>query len=173
MNAGMRVPELFHHLLDHAADYRALVFTPYPFWVTFACSQVAPERSVLWTCLHDEPYAYLELFQPLFTGVGGLLFQTTPEHELAHRIHRHPGAARRGRLRGRGPGGYDPEGFRRALRHRPAASCSTPGGARAAKGWDDAARRLRRRPGRRDLPVLAGDDGRRARSGRRPTSPTG
>ena len=90
MNDDLRVPELFHHLLDHAGDYRAIVFTPYMFWLTFACSQVAPERSVLWTCLHDEPYAYLDLFRPLLTGVAGLLFQTPPEHELAPPRHRGP-----------------------------------------------------------------------------------
>lgn len=84
MNAGMRVPELWHHLLDHSQDYRAVVFTPYLFWVAFACSQVAPERSLLWTCLHDEPYARLELFQPVMTGVAGLFFMSGPEHDLAH-----------------------------------------------------------------------------------------
>src|SRR3954452_1361527 len=86
INSGMRSPELFHYLLDHGDDYRALIFTPYPSWIAFACSQLLPERSVLWTCLHDEPYAYLELFQPMFTGVAGLLLQTEPEHELAHRV---------------------------------------------------------------------------------------
>ena len=65
MNSGMRSPEIFHHLLDHAGEYRTIIFTPYLFWITFAGSQVAPERSVIWTCLHDEPYAHLELFQPL------------------------------------------------------------------------------------------------------------
>lgn len=86
MNSGMRVPELYHFLVDHPEDYRAFVFTPYPSWVTFACSQAVPDRSVLWTCLHDEPYAYLELFQPVLTGVAGLLLQSGPEHQLAHRV---------------------------------------------------------------------------------------
>ncbi|MGI8868713.1 MAG: glycosyltransferase family 4 protein [Mycobacteriales bacterium] len=86
MNSGMRVPALYHHLVDHGDDYRAVLFTPYPSWVTFACAQAVPDKSVLWTCLHDEPYAYLELFQPVFTGVAGLLFQSGPEHQLAHRI---------------------------------------------------------------------------------------
>ena len=86
INDGMRSPELFHFLLDRASEYRALIFTPYPNWITFACSQVAPERSVLWTCLHDEPYAYLELFQPVLTGVAGLWFQSGPELDLARRI---------------------------------------------------------------------------------------
>lgn len=86
MNDGVRVPGLWHHLLDSAADYRALVFAPYPFWPTYACSQVAPERSVVMTCLHDEPYAYLDIFTPVFQGSAALWFLSPPEQELARRI---------------------------------------------------------------------------------------
>ena len=86
MNGGVRSPGLFHHLLDHSGDYRAVVFGPYPFWPAFACSQIDPARSLMWACLHDEPYAYLDLFQPVLTGIGGLFLQTEPEHQLAHRL---------------------------------------------------------------------------------------
>ncbi|MHB8671364.1 MAG: glycosyltransferase family 4 protein [Acidimicrobiales bacterium] len=86
MNDDLRVPELYHHLLDHSRDYRALVFAPYLFWTTFACSQIAPERTILMPCLHDEPYAALEIFQPVFSGPAGLWFLSEPEHEVAHRL---------------------------------------------------------------------------------------
>jgi glycosyltransferase involved in cell wall biosynthesis len=151
MNAGMRSPELFHHLLDHAGEYRTIIFTPYLFWITFACSQIAPERSVLWTCLHDEPYAYLGLFQPLLTGVGGLLFQTPPEHELAHRLVATPAPHA---LVGCGvevPDGYDPEGFRR--RHGIDGRFLLYAGRReGAKGWETLLEQLAAVLGRRDLP---------------------
>jgi glycosyltransferase involved in cell wall biosynthesis len=151
MNAGMRSPELFHYLLDHAGEYRTIIFTPYMFWITFACSQIAPERSVLWTCLHDEPYAYLELFQPLLTGVGGLLFQTPPEHELAHRLVAAPAPHA---LVGCGvevPDGYDPEGFRR--RHGIDGRYLLYAGRReGAKGWETLLEQLAAVLGRRDLP---------------------
>jgi glycosyltransferase involved in cell wall biosynthesis len=151
MNAGMRSPELFHYLLDHAGEYRAIVFTPYLFWITFACSQVAPERSVLWTCLHDEPYAYLDLFQPLLTGVAGLLFQTPPEHELAHRLVETPAPHA---LTGCGvevPDRYDPEGFRR--RHGIEGRFLLYAGRReGAKGWETLLEQLARVRVRRELP---------------------
>ena len=159
MNAGMRSPELFHYLLDLAGDYRALVFTPYLFWITFACSQVAPERSVLWTCLHDEPYAYLDLFQPLLTGVAGLLFQTPPEHELAHRLVETPAPHA---LVGCGvevPERYDSEGFRR--RHGIEGRFLLYAGRReGAKGWETLLEQLARIWARHDLPftlVTMGD----------------
>lgn len=115
MNDDVRVPELFHYLLDHAYEYRALVFAPYLFWPTFACGQVAPERTILMPCLHDEPAAYLELFDPLFTGCRGLWFLSDPEADLASRIH--PALPSHATI-GSGinvPVGYDPHGFR--LRH--------------------------------------------------------
>jgi glycosyltransferase involved in cell wall biosynthesis len=113
MNDDVRVPELFHYLLDHADEYRALVFAPYLFWPTFACGQVAPGRTILMPCLHDEPAAYLELFQPLFTGSRGLWFLSDPEAELANRIH--PSLPSHETI-GSGlaiPPRYDAEGFRR------------------------------------------------------------
>jgi glycosyltransferase involved in cell wall biosynthesis len=113
MNAGMRSPELFHYLLDHSDRYRALVFAPYLFWPAYACGQVDPYRSILMPCLHDEPAAYLELFQPLFTGCRGLWFLSDPEARLAERIH--PMLPPHETV-GSGievPDVYDPEGFRR------------------------------------------------------------
>jgi glycosyltransferase involved in cell wall biosynthesis len=86
MNDGMRCPLLYQHIQDHGADYRAFVFAPYPFWITYACSMIYPERSILMPCMHDEPYAYLDIFRPVFQGVAGLLFLSDPEHALAHRI---------------------------------------------------------------------------------------
>jgi len=112
MNDGLRVPELFHHVLDHAADYRAVVVSPYPFWTTFAVGQIAPERTILRPCLHDEPYARMELFEPLFSGAAGLWLQTEPELELL--TARFPGAGPVA-VAGEGvpvPERYDPEGFR-------------------------------------------------------------
>ncbi len=83
MNDDLRSSQLFHHLLDHADDYRALVFAPYLFWTTFAGGQVAPERTILMPCLHDEPEAALDLFKPLFEGAAGLWFLSDPERDLA------------------------------------------------------------------------------------------
>src|SRR6476646_3267452 len=112
INDDVRVPELFHYLLDEAERYRALVFAPYLFWPAFACGQVAPDRTLLMPCLHDEPEAHLDIFHPVFSGSRGLWFLSDPECELAQSIHP--------RLTdfeviGSGlevPEQYDPDGFR-------------------------------------------------------------
>ena len=134
MNDSLRVPELYHHLLDHAEDYRAIICAPYLFWTTFACAQVAPDRTVLIPCLHDEPYARLELFQPMFTGVAGVQFLTEPEAALAEDLVLGPRTA----VVGAGvdvPERYDPEGFR--AKHGITDRFVLAGGRReGAKGWD-------------------------------------
>ena len=136
MNDDVRVPDLYHHLLLHASEYRALVFGPYLFWPSYACSQVAPDKSLLWTCLHDEAAAYQDIYKPLLSGVAGLFLQTEPEHELAHAIH--PQLAPHAVV-GCGvevPESYDPEGFRQKY------GITGPyvlyaGRREGAKGWDE------------------------------------
>ena len=151
MDTGMRVPGLLRHVHAHAAEFRALVYTPYPFWVTYACSRVAPERSVLWTCLHDEPYAGLDLFRPVFSGVAGLLFQSGPEHDLAHRLvgelapHAEVGCGVEV------PARPDPNGFR--ARHGIRGRFLLYAGRReGAKGWDDLLDAFATATRRHDLP---------------------
>lgn len=112
MNAGVRVPGMHRYLVDHAHEYRAIVCAPYGFWTTLVCGEVAPERTILLPCLHDEPEARLEIYQALFAGSRGLWFQTEPELDLASRIFQLPP---RVTLIGSGvhvPGHYDADGFR-------------------------------------------------------------
>ena len=134
MNDSLRVPDLYHHLLDHAEEYRAVVCAPYLFWTTFVAAQVAPERTVLVPCLHDEPYARLELFQPMFGGVAGVMFLTEPEAALAADLIHGPPT----KVVGAGldvPEQHDPDGFR--PRHGLTRPFVLAGGRReGAKGWD-------------------------------------
>jgi glycosyltransferase involved in cell wall biosynthesis len=113
INGSVRVPGMYEYLVDHAHEYRAIVFGGYLFWTTLACAQIAPDRTILLPCLHDEPPAYLDIFKPIFEGSRGILFQTDPEVELARRIFNLP---ERVAIVGSGvhpPSGYDVEGFRR------------------------------------------------------------
>jgi glycosyltransferase involved in cell wall biosynthesis len=136
MDTAMRLPGLFHHLLDHVGDYQAVILTPYVAWTSYACSQIDPAATVLWTCLHEEPYAYLEVFQPMLRGVAGLLLQSEPEHDLLHRVTSAPAPHE---LVGCGvevPESYDPEGFRR--RHGIEGPFVLYAGRReGGKGWDE------------------------------------
>lgn len=162
-NDDMRVPELFHHLLDHGDDYRALLFGPYLFWPAFACSQLYPAKSVLWSCVHDEPEVRLEVFKPMFAGLAGLFFQSEPEHSLAHDVFERLAPHRVVGCGIKVPASYDPAGFRDRYgidgRFVLYAGRREPG-----KGWDALLRGFGEATRRHDLPftlvtIGCGDEG--------------
>lgn len=138
VNARFRVPDLYLHLVESAREYDALIFSPYLFWTTLYCIGIAPERSILMPCLHDEPYAYLRSVRAALAGSASIWFQSEPEHQLGHRLaplpaHRLIGSAVHV------PERYDPEGFRE--RHgldRPFVLCA--GRREDGKGWPQALR---------------------------------
>jgi glycosyltransferase involved in cell wall biosynthesis len=141
MNAGVRVPGMYEYLVDHAAEYRAIVLAPYGFWTTFTGAQVAPERTILLPCLHDEPEAYLDIYRPMFEGSRGLWFQTDPELEVARRIFDLPPRVAVIGSAIRFPAAYDAEGFRR--RHSLPEEFALFAGRREwGKGWPELVRGL-------------------------------
>ena len=136
MNDGPRSPGLFHHLLDVSDDVRAVVVSPYLFWTSFACAGVAPEKTLLRPCLHDEPHAYLEVFEPVLTGSAGVWLQTQPELDLYRRVSTPPAQTR---VVGEGvpvPDRYDPERFRREHGLGDRRFVLYGGRREGAKGWE-------------------------------------
>ncbi len=63
------------------------IFIPYAFPTTFWGALLAPERSFLLPCLHDEPYAYYATYHYLFNQVRGILANSHPEAALAQRLY--------------------------------------------------------------------------------------
>jgi glycosyltransferase involved in cell wall biosynthesis len=86
VNSGMRLPGLFDYLADHAHEYRAIVCGPYMFWACLVLADVAPERTILMPCLHDEPFARLDVYRYQATSVRGLWFLSDPERDLARNL---------------------------------------------------------------------------------------
>jgi glycosyltransferase involved in cell wall biosynthesis len=151
MNDDLRVPELFHYLLDRGTSYRAVVFAPYLFWTTFAGAQVVPDRTILMPCLHDEPYAALEIFQPVFSGARGVWFLSDPEHELAHRLFELPASHEVVGSGVEAPAAYDPGRFRR--KHGIDERFLLYAGRReGAKGWERLVEAFARAVRRHNLP---------------------
>jgi glycosyltransferase involved in cell wall biosynthesis len=129
-----RVPALFHHLVVNADRYDAVILSPYLFWTTVTGMTVVPERTIVMPCLHDEPYAYLDVLKPVLADVARLWFLSEPEHQLAHRCavlppHDVTGAGVHIPVR------YDPDGFR--ARHNLERPFILFAGRRErGKGWD-------------------------------------
>ena len=60
---------------------------PYLFGLIYHASCVHPEKTYLVPCLHDEAFAYLDVFKGMFHSVAGYLFNAEPERELAVRLY--------------------------------------------------------------------------------------
>jgi glycosyltransferase involved in cell wall biosynthesis len=76
-------PGLQRFLESEAERYDLVLFAPYMFGTTVWGSQVAPERSALVPCLHDEPYARLETVRRMLSSIRGCLFNSPAEERLA------------------------------------------------------------------------------------------
>ncbi|MEW5912786.1 MAG: glycosyltransferase family 4 protein [Thermodesulfobacteriota bacterium] len=105
---GPYTPALLQHLIDHEADYQAIVFFTYLYFPTAAGLPLVPRRALLVPTAHDEPTLYLPLFRPLFHLPRTILYNTQAERELVQRVHRNSEV--RGRVVGLGidppaPGG--------------------------------------------------------------------
>ncbi len=78
---------LYQHIAAHGQEFDCILFAPYLFATSFWGSLIYPERSVLVPCLHDEPYAYLDVFHALFRRVRGMLFNAPAEQALAAQVY--------------------------------------------------------------------------------------
>jgi glycosyltransferase involved in cell wall biosynthesis len=136
IDARFEAPALVAHLASAAKGYDAVVYSPYLFWTTLRCLPIAPDRSVLVPCLHDEPAARLRSVRAALAGAAEVWFLSEPEHQLAHRLV----TLGRHRVVGSGvpvPEGHDREGFRR--RHGIARPFALFAGRREdGKGWGQA-----------------------------------
>jgi glycosyltransferase involved in cell wall biosynthesis len=81
-------PALDRFLEERAGGLDLVVLAPYLFGTTVWGAQVAPERSALMPCLHDEPYARLRTVGRMVEAVRGCLFNAPGEERLARAMFR-------------------------------------------------------------------------------------
>lgn len=83
LEGGTQSPGLYTHIARHAPDFDAVVVLPYAMPLMNRAAWAAPDHVVLWPCLHDEPYAYLEPVRLLMESVRGVMFNSPEEGDLA------------------------------------------------------------------------------------------
>jgi glycosyltransferase involved in cell wall biosynthesis len=76
-------PALYAYLRQHGLEFDLLLFVPYVSGSTLYGTTLWPERSVLWPCLHDEPFAHFLHTRWMMQTCRGLMFNTEPERALA------------------------------------------------------------------------------------------
>jgi glycosyltransferase involved in cell wall biosynthesis len=84
-NTGYSEP-LLAGIAEAAQRVDAVLFAPYLFASTVFGARVAPERSLIIPCLHDEAYARFGIVQETLRGAAGLIFNSAPERDLARAL---------------------------------------------------------------------------------------
>lgn len=87
LSQGVNSSGLYEQIALNAPFFDALFFGPYLFSTTFFGALIAPEKSVLIPCLHDESYAYLESLSSMFRQVRGAVFNAPAEGRLARELY--------------------------------------------------------------------------------------
>lgn len=79
----IRAPQLTAYIQQHHNEY-VFLFIPYMFTTTYMGAQIAPERSVLIPCIHDEAYARLAIYQEIIPQAHSLMMHSAAELRLAN-----------------------------------------------------------------------------------------
>lgn len=85
LEAAAHSTPLYNHVARHAVDFDQLIAIPYANPLVHYAAWSAVERVILWPCLHDEPYAYLEPTRLLMENSWGVMFLSPEEGYLATR----------------------------------------------------------------------------------------
>lgn len=80
---GPHSEPLYRYLATNASHFDVLVMLPYTVPLIHYAAQIAPARTVIWPCLHDENYAFLEPVRLLLESTCGVMFNTPEERLLA------------------------------------------------------------------------------------------
>jgi glycosyltransferase involved in cell wall biosynthesis len=74
---------LYQYIAQQAARFDAVVILPYASPLAHYAAWAAPQKTIFWPCLHDEPYAYMEPAHLLLENVWGVMFNSPEEGSLA------------------------------------------------------------------------------------------
>lgn len=87
MEDSVRSQKMEEFIVNNKLRYDWFIFIPYLFGTTYWGIERVREKSLLIPCLHDEPFAYLDIFKKMFNKVRGIMFNTYPEIELAKKLY--------------------------------------------------------------------------------------
>jgi glycosyltransferase involved in cell wall biosynthesis len=91
---SLRSPRLLDALRERGNDFNRIVVGPYLFDLTRDVAQAFPDKAIVVPCFHDEPAIREPACRAAYEPVGGILYHSAEEAELAHAEIglNHPGA---------------------------------------------------------------------------------
>jgi len=82
LEGGPHSEALYAHVRRHAVEFEAIIALPYANPLVHYAAWVAPEKVLLWPCLHNEPYAYMETVRLLLESVWAVAFNSPEEGQI-------------------------------------------------------------------------------------------
>lgn len=86
LDSAPHSPSLYSYIARNAVNFDVIVALPYVMPLIHYAAWSAPEKVVLWPCLHDEPYAYLESTRLLLESIWGVMFNSPEEAALSFKL---------------------------------------------------------------------------------------
>jgi len=83
LRSGAHSIPLYQHVLRYANNFDVIVALPYTAPLVHYAAWIVPDKVVIFPCLHDEPYAYMELVHLLMESIWGCMFFSPEEKYLA------------------------------------------------------------------------------------------
>jgi glycosyltransferase involved in cell wall biosynthesis len=83
VNSGPHSSALSQHIKDEAAKFDAVILMPYLSSIIFDAALMAGDNAVIWPCMHDEVFAYMEPFRLMMESAYGVVFISPEEEKLA------------------------------------------------------------------------------------------
>jgi glycosyltransferase involved in cell wall biosynthesis len=74
---------LLSSLGSQADKFDAIIVGPYLFGLTYDVARTHPEKSILVPCFHNEPFARLHLWRPVYERVASIWYHSPEEQRLA------------------------------------------------------------------------------------------
>ena len=78
---------MYRFIARNKKAYDFFLFLPYMFGTTYHGMMTAGEKGVVIPCLHDERYAYMNLYQNMMKSAGAVLYNAKAEMKLAGRLY--------------------------------------------------------------------------------------
>jgi len=86
-NAMIQSPAMAAFLKKAAADYDFFIFIPYMFGPTFWGAPLVGDRALIIPCLHNERYAYMDLYANVMAQARATIYHVPAEQRLANRLY--------------------------------------------------------------------------------------
>jgi glycosyltransferase involved in cell wall biosynthesis len=83
----IRSNTLHQYISDHRDEYDFFIFLPYMFGTTYFGSLTAPDKSIIIPCLHNERYAFMNIYREMMESARATIYLVNAEQRLANKLY--------------------------------------------------------------------------------------